>query len=60
MLIFMFTHHRAEASFSADTQGLSLTATVTAANTITCVLANNTGGIVTLGSGTVYVRVMKK
>jgi len=40
-------------SFSIDTTDLTLTATVTAANTVTVVFANNTGTTVNLGSGTV-------
>jgi hypothetical protein len=47
------------ASFSLDVSDLSLTADVTAADTVTCVLANNTGGAVDLASGTVRVRVFK-
>jgi len=50
----------AVASFDKDIQGLTLSANVTSVNTVTCVLANNTGASVTLGSGTIYVRVMKK
>ena len=48
------------ASFSVDVADLSLTADVTAADTVTAVLANNTGGAVDLASGTIYVRVIKK
>ena len=47
------------ASFSLDVSDLVLDAQVTAANTVTCVLANNTGGAVDLSSGTVYARVFK-
>lgn len=47
------------ASFSLDVSDLVLDAQVTAANTVTCILANNTGGAVDLGSGTVKVRVIK-
>jgi len=47
-------------SFSVDVADLSLTADVTAADTVTAVLANNTGGAVDLASGTIYVRVIKK
>lgn len=50
----------ATASFSLDLTGLVLDAEVTAANTVTCVLANNTGGAVDLGSGTIYVRVYRR
>jgi hypothetical protein len=48
------------ASFSLDVTDLVLDAQVTASNTVTCVLANNTGGAVNLDSGTVYVRVFKR
>jgi len=49
------------ASFSADVADLVLNAQVTAADTVTCVLANNTGAGVDLGTGgTVYVKVIKK
>ncbi|MHA2069287.1 MAG: hypothetical protein ACXABY_33420 [Candidatus Thorarchaeota archaeon] len=46
------------ASFSLDVADLSLTADVTAANTVTAVLANNTGGTIDLGSGTLRVKVI--
>lgn len=46
------------ASFSLDVVDMSLTADVTAANTVTAVLANNTGGTVDLGSGTLRVFVI--
>lgn len=48
------------ASFSLDVTDLTISATVTAANTVTVVLANNTAGAVDLGSGTVYVRVIAR
>ena len=48
------------ASFSSDISDLTLDAQVTAANTVTCVLANNTGGAVDLASSTVYVRVFRR
>ena len=48
------------ASFSNDVSDLTLDAQVTAADTVTCVLANNTGGAVDLASGTVYVRVFRR
>lgn len=48
------------ASFSLDVQDLQLTADVTVANTVTCVLSNSTGSAVDLGSGTVYVKVLKR
>jgi len=50
----------AQAAFSLDVTDLQLTADVTAADTVSCVLANNTGGAVDLGSGTVYVKVEKR
>lgn len=46
-------------SFSLDVSDLQLTADVTAANTVTAVLSNSTGGSVNLGSGTLRVIVMK-
>lgn len=46
------------ASFSVDVADMSLTADVTAANTVSVVLANNTGGTVDLASGTVRVFVI--
>jgi len=48
------------ASLSIDISDLVLDAQVTAANTVTCVLANNTGGAVDLASATVYVRVFRR
>jgi len=45
-------------SFSLDVTDLTLTADVTAASTVTAVLANNTGGAIDLASGTVRARVM--
>jgi hypothetical protein len=48
------------ASFSLDVADLVLDAQVTAADTVTCVLANNTGDAVDLASGTVYVKVIQK
>jgi hypothetical protein len=48
------------ASFSLDVADLVLNAQVTASNTVTCILANNTGGAIDLGAGTVYVKVLKK
>lgn len=44
-------------SFSLDVTDLSLTADVTAANTVTAVLANNSGGTVDLVSGTARVLI---
>ena len=46
------------ASFSLDVADLTLTADVTAANTVTVVLANDSGGAVNLGSGTLRVKVV--
>lgn len=46
-------------SFSLDITDLVLDAKVTASNTVTCVLANNTGGAIDLGSGTIKVEVFK-
>lgn len=48
------------ASFSLDVADLVLNAQVTGANTVTCILANNTGGAIDLVEGTVYVKVIKK
>jgi hypothetical protein len=50
----------AMASMSVDISDLMLTAAVTAADTVTCVLANNTGGAVDLDSGTLYVMVIPR
>ena len=50
----------AVASFSLDVADLVLNAQVTGSNTVTCVLANNTGGAIDLASGTIYVKVIKK
>lgn len=47
-------------SSSLDVADLVLTGQVTAADTVTVQLANNTGGAVDLGSGTVYVRVIPR
>lgn len=46
------------ASFSLDVADLVLDANVTAANTVTVVVANNTGGTIDLGSGTLRVKVI--
>ena len=46
-------------SFSLDVQDLTLTAAVTAANTVTVQLSNLTGGAINLASGTVKVLVLK-
>ena len=45
-------------SFSLDLQGLTLTADVTAADTVTVTLANLTGTAVDLASGTLRVAVL--
>lgn len=47
----------AVASFSLDVADLALSASVTAADTVTVVLSNNTGGAIDLASGTIRVRV---
>ena len=47
------------ASISVDIQDMVLDAQVTAADTVTCVLANNTGSAVDLGSSTASVVVVK-
>ena len=47
-------------SFSLDVSDLVLDAQVTAANTVTAVLANNTGSAVNLSSGTLRVAVIPK
>ena len=46
------------ASLGVDTAGLTLTATVTAANVVTCVLNNTSGGTVDLASSTLKVCVL--
>lgn len=48
------------ASLSIDVADLAITAAVTAANTVTYQLLNNTGGAIDLGSATVYVRVLPR
>lgn len=47
-------------SASIDVADLALVAQVTAANTVTAQLLNNTGGAVDLASMTVYVRVIPR
>jgi len=47
-------------SFSLDVSDLVLNGQVTASNTVTAVLANNTGGAVDLGAGTVYAKVFPR
>ncbi len=49
----------ASASFSLDLQGVSLSAYVSSANTVTVRFTNNTGGTVDLASGTIRVTVVK-
>lgn len=46
-------------SFSLDVADLVLRGAVTAADTVTAVLANNTGGAIDLASGTVSALVIK-
>jgi hypothetical protein len=48
------------ASLSIDIADLQLSADVTAANTVTCILSNSTGGAVDLASATLYVMVIQK
>ena len=48
------------ASLSIDVADLVLTAQVTAADTVTASLSNNTGGAINLASATLYVMVIKK
>jgi hypothetical protein len=47
------------ASFSQDLQGITLSAYVSAANTVTVVFRNGTAGPIDLGSGTLRVRTSK-
>ena len=49
----------AVATMSIDVTDLTITASVTAANTVTVVLGNFTGGAINLGSGTLTVKVFK-
>jgi hypothetical protein len=48
------------ASFSLDIVDLAITGAVTAADTVTIQLNNNTGGSLDLSSGTAYARVFKR
>lgn len=48
------------ASLSLDVADLALVAAVTAADTVTCQLLNNTGGAVDLAAATVFVMVIPK
>ena len=50
----------AMASMSIDITDLMLSAAVTAANTVTVIAANNTGGAIDLGSGTLFVMVIPR
>lgn len=47
-------------SFSLDLQGITLTAWVSAANTVSVRFQNESGGVLDLGSGTLRVKVDKK
>lgn len=47
-------------SLSLDVADLVIAGAVTAANTVTVSLANNTGGAIDLASATLYVRVLPK
>lgn len=49
----------AVASFSLDLQGITLTAWVSAANTVSVRFQNESGGVLDLASGTLKVRVLK-
>jgi hypothetical protein len=49
----------AEASFSLDLQGISMTAYVSAANSVSVRFQNESGGTLDLGRGTLRVRVRK-
>lgn len=49
-----------EVSHSISLAGMSLTGYVSAANTVTCVMTNNTGGAVDLASGTLKAWVTKR
>lgn len=50
----------ATANASVDMGAISISANVTAANTVTVVLANNTAGGITFATGTMYVSVQKR
>ena len=49
-----------EASFSLNLQGVKLIAYVSAADTVQPVFENESGGVVDLASGTIYVKVSKR
>lgn len=49
----------ATASFSLDLQGITLTAYVSAANTVTVRFQNESGGVIDLASGTLRARVVE-
>jgi len=50
----------AMAAFSLDVTGVVLNAQVTAANTVTAVMSNNTGQSKNLAEGTLYVKVIPR
>lgn len=50
----------AEASFSLDLQGITVTAWVSAANTVSVRFQNESGGVLDLASGTLRARVRKQ
>lgn len=50
----------ADASFSLDVQGITVTAWVSAANTVSVRFQNETGGAIDLASGTLRARVRKQ
>jgi hypothetical protein len=47
-------------AFSLDLQGITMTSWVSAANTVSVRFQNETGGVLDLGSGTLYARVVKR
>lgn len=49
-----------EVGFSFPLQNCTAMAFVTAANSVQCVFTNNTGGSITLASGSIYFRVLKR